>query len=80
VRSAKADSTTAAPDPASNVSGSQSATTKATVETTPTETSPMETTATAKTTSTTTMEASSTTAAVPGGPCYGTERHERDAN
>jgi hypothetical protein len=47
------------------------------VETT-TETSPMETTATAKTT--TTMEASSTTTAVPGGPCYGTEPHEGDAN
>jgi hypothetical protein len=81
---AKADTTTAAPDSASNVSGSQSATTKATstkataVETTA-ETSPMETTPTGMEASTTT-EAYATTAAVPCGPCYWTERYESDAN
>jgi hypothetical protein len=26
------------------------------------------------------MEATTTTAAVPSGPCYGTERHEGDAS
>jgi hypothetical protein len=43
----------------------------------------METTATGKTTAvetTATTEATTTTAAVSGSPCYGSERHERDAN
>jgi hypothetical protein len=54
----------------------------------------METTATTKTTTmeasasteatavetTATTEASTTAAAVSGSPCYGSERHERDAN
>jgi hypothetical protein len=43
----------------------------ATVETASTKTSSMETT---------TTESSTATAAVSGSPCYGTERHEGDAN
>jgi hypothetical protein len=45
----------------------------------------METTATTMETTATTMEASTsteatTTAAVSGSPCYGSERHEGDTN
>jgi len=67
VRSAKANSTTAAADSAYDMPGSEAAATKAT------------TVETATTMEATTTEASSTTA-VSGSPCCGTERHEGDAN
>ena len=71
MRSAKANSTTAAADSAYDMPGSEAAATKATtVETATKTTTTMEAT---------TTEASSTTA-VPGSPCCGTERREGDAN
>jgi hypothetical protein len=70
VRSAKADSTAAAADSASNVRRSR----RATVE--PTEATCMET----ATETTATMEAPSTAATVSSGVCCGTERHESDTN